>query len=67
MLTVALSLLFGLIAFAALAQIYVSVNAGLACGRRIVAELSAGERVRAGQFRARPLRPAHPAWRLARA
>ena len=62
MLTVALSLLFGLIAFAALAQIYLSVIAGLARGRRIMAELAAGERVRA-----RPLRPARQAWRLARA
>lgn len=62
MLTVALSLLFGLIAFAALAQIYVSVNAGLARGRRIMAELSAGESVRA-----RPRRPARSAWQLARA
>jgi hypothetical protein len=61
MLTVALSLLFGLIAFAALAQIYVSVNAGLARCRRIMAELAAGERVRA-----RPLQPARPAWQLAR-
>ena len=60
MLTVALSLLFGLIAFASLAQIYVSVNAGLVRSRRIMAELSA-ERVRA-----RPLQPAPPAWRLAR-
>jgi hypothetical protein len=60
MLTVALSLLFGLIAFAALAQIYVSVSAGIGRGRRIMAELSAGERVRA-----RPLRPARPAGRIA--
>lgn len=62
MLTVALSLLFGLIAFAALAQIYVSVRAGMRRRRQILAELSAGERLRA-----RPLRPARPEWRLARA
>ena len=62
MLTVALSLLFGLMAFAALAQICVSVSAGMQRRRQIMTELSAGERVRA-----RPLRPARPAWRLARA
>ena len=60
MLTVALSLLFGLIAFAALAQICVSVGAGIARGRQILAELSAGERVRA-----RPNRHARPERRLA--
>jgi hypothetical protein len=62
MLTVTLSLLFGLTAFGALAQICVSVGAGMRRGRQIMAELSAGERVRA-----RPLRSARPAWRLARA
>jgi hypothetical protein len=62
MLTVALSLLFGLVAFAALAQVYISVGAGIARGRQIMAELSAGKRLRE-----RPLRPARPAWRLARA
>jgi hypothetical protein len=60
MLTVALSLLFGLIAVAVLAQIYVSVSTGLRRGRQILAELSAGEDVRA-----RPLRPAHPLGRPA--
>ena len=62
MLTVTLSLLFGLAAIAALAQIYVAVNAGMRRGRHIMAELSAIDCVRA-----RPLRPARPAWQLARA
>ena len=62
MLTVALSLLFGLAAFAALAQIYLSVNAGMRRGRQILAELSAADRLRT-----RKLPPARPAWRLARA
>jgi len=62
MLTVALSLLFGLVAFAALVQVSVSVGAGMVRGRQIMAELSAGERLRG-----RTLPPAHPAWRLARA
>ena len=60
MLTVALSLLFGLVAFAALVQIYASVSAGMVRGRLILAELSAGER-----YRVRPLRPAGPARRPA--
>jgi hypothetical protein len=60
MLTVALSLLFGLVAFTALAQICVSVSAGVRRWRLILAELSAGERVRA-----RTLRPARPASRPA--
>lgn len=67
MLTVALSLLFGLAALAAAAQIYVSVDAGIARWRQILIELSAGEGVGPGRIKARPLRPAHPAWRLARA
>ena len=62
MLTVALSLLFGLAAVAALAQIYVAVNAGMRRGRQILAELAADEGVRA-----RPLRSARPAWQPARA
>jgi hypothetical protein len=45
MLTVALSLLFGFVAAAALAQIFLSVSAGLARGRLILAELSREERV----------------------
>ena len=60
MLAVTLSLLFGLAAVAALAQIYVAVNAGLRRGRQIMAELSAVDRVRA-----QPLRPARAASRLA--
>jgi hypothetical protein len=67
MLTVALSLLFGLVAFAALAQIYLSVSAGMRRGRQILAELAADEGVRPGQLGARPLRSVRPAWRLARA
>ena len=39
MLTIALSLLFGVVAFAALAQIYGSVSAGMKHGRAILAEL----------------------------
>ena len=53
MLTIALSLLFGLVAFAALAQIWISVSAGLARGRLIVAELSRQDRA----ARAKPTRP----------
>ena len=60
MLTVALSLLFGLIGFAALAQIYISVDAGMRHGRQVLAELSAGKHVRARQ-----LRPARPTGRPA--
>ena len=41
MLAVAISLLFGLVAFAALAQIHASVSRGLRRGRLILAELSA--------------------------
>jgi hypothetical protein len=52
MLTVALSLLFGLVAFAALVQIWVSVGAGIRRRHVILAELSASER-----FTARRLRP----------
>ena len=60
MLTVALSLLFGLVAFAALVQIYFSVGAGLKRGRLIVAELSSAP-VRAKSVRRR----ARPEWRPA--
>ena len=60
MLTIALSLLFGLIAFAALAQVFVSVGAGLKHRRAIVAELSLHERAAA---RAKSPRPrARPHW-----
>ena len=58
MLTVALSLLFGLIAFAALAQIWFSVGAGVKRGRLIVAELSRQQTVRAKSVRRR----ARPEW-----
>jgi hypothetical protein len=44
MLTIVLSLLFGVIAFAALAQICVSVGTGVKHGRAILAELSRQER-----------------------
>jgi len=60
MLTVALSLLFGLMGFAALAQIYISVGAGMKHRRQVLAELAAGKR-----FRARQLRPARPMGRPA--
>ena len=53
MLTIVLSLLFGLIAFAALAQIWMSLGAGLKRGRLIIAELSRDERA----ARAKPARP----------
>ena len=58
MLTIALSLLFGLVAFAALAQIYASVSAGLKRGRAILVELSPQERaiVRAKSARRRARR-----------
>ena len=60
MLAIALSLLFGLIAFAALAQVFVSVGAGLRHGRAVLTELSRQERVTA---RAKSLRPrARPHW-----
>ena len=60
MLTVALSLLFGLVAFAAFVQICVSVSAGMKHGRAILAELATQKPVRA-----RLLRPDGPAWRPA--
>ena len=53
MLTIALSLLFGLIAFAALAQIWFSVGAGVKRGRLILAELSRQQPVRAKSVRPR--------------
>jgi hypothetical protein len=63
MLTIALSLLFGLVAFAALAQIYFSVSAGMKRGRLILAELSRQEHaaVRARSIRRR----ARPSWQRA--
>ena len=57
MLTIALSLLFGLVAFAALAQICFSIRTGLTRGRAIIAELE-GARVRAKSAR----RHARPQW-----
>ena len=60
MLTVTLSLLFGLIAFAALAQIWFSVGAGVKRGRVILAELSRQKPVRAKSARRRGL-PQSPA------
>jgi hypothetical protein len=54
MLAVAISLLFGLVAFAALAQIRVSVSRGLRHGRLILAELSSA--TTSGEFR--PMRRA---------
>ena len=56
MLTVALSLLFGLIAFAALAQIWFSVGTGVKRGRLILAELSRQQPVRAKSARRRARR-----------
>ena len=44
MLTIAISLLFGLVAFAALAQIRSAVRMGFKRGRLIQAELSSGNR-----------------------
>ena len=57
MLTIAISLLLGLIAFAAVAQISVSVNAGMKRARLILAELSGQERapIRATPARLRDL------------
>jgi len=62
MLTIALSLLFGLIAFAALAQVGTSVSTGMTRGRLILAELSRQERAaaRAKSARRRAL-PSSPA------
>ena len=60
MLTIALSLLFGLVAFAALAQIYASVSAGMKSGRAILAELSRQERAAVRAIAARPR--ARPEW-----
>jgi hypothetical protein len=62
MLTIALSLLFGLVALAALAQIWVSVDTGLKRGRLILAELSRQERaVRAESARPRARPASRPA------
>ena len=61
MLTVALSLLFGLVAFAALVQIGISVSAGIGRTRAILAELSAGECVRARRPRPAARRALAPA------
>ena len=44
MLAVALSFVFGLIAFAALAQVWLSIRCGLRRGRGIMAELAAADR-----------------------
>jgi hypothetical protein len=51
MLTIALSLLFGLVAFAALAQIWFSVSTGVNRARLILAELSRQQPVRAKSVR----------------
>jgi hypothetical protein len=59
MLTIALSVLFGLVAFAALAQIYDAVGTGLKRGRLILAELSRQERAAVKVKATRPaLQPA---------
>ena len=60
MLTVSLSLLFGLIAFATLAQIWFSVGTGVKRGRLILAELSRQQSVRAQSARRHGL-PQSPA------
>lgn len=44
MLAIAISVLFGLIAFAALAQIHASVSQGFRHGQRLVGELARDER-----------------------
>lgn len=54
MLTVAISLLFGFVAFAALLQIHASVSHGVRRGRSILAELSACERAVTDSRPARP-------------
>ena len=59
MLAIVLSLLFGLAAFAALAEIHASVIKGARRGRLILAEMACGERA-AGRSRA-ALSPAPPA------
>ena len=55
MLTIALSVLFGLVAFAALAQIWISIGAGVKRGRLIAAELSREERAAARAKATRPV------------
>ena len=62
MLAVVLSLLFGLVAFAALAQIGLAVGAGFRRGRLLLAELAAEERA----VKAKSARPhGRPAWQPA--
>jgi hypothetical protein len=60
MLTVALSILFGFVAFAALAQIHLAIGQGLRRGRLILAELSHAERAAVRAKSAR--RPGRRQW-----
>ena len=60
MLAVALSVLFGFVAFAAIAQIHASVGQGVRRGRLILAELARTDR--AVKARSAP-RPGRPEWR----
>jgi hypothetical protein len=59
MLAIAISLLFGLVAFAALAVIHASLVQGVRGARRILAELSPGE-ARAATRRVTAPRPTAP-------
>ena len=65
MIAVTLSLLFGVIAFAAIAQVLASIRQGAARGRQIVAELARLDHAEAR--RVVPVRPvrrrASPEWR----
>jgi len=65
MLAVALSVLFGLIAFAALALVHGSIRVGIRRGRRIMAELSVCERQERTPVKAKSARHLYqPAWQL---
>ena len=64
MLAIVISLFFGFVAFAALAQIYHAIRHGLHRGRRILAELSFHDRQEPSTVRATSARVA---WRQAAA
>ena len=67
MLAVALSLLFGVIAFAAIAQVHSSIRQGVARGRFIVAELARIDAASQTVVRFEARRPAVKSWRPLRA
>ena len=57
MLAIAVSTLFGLVAFAALVQIHVAVNRGLERRRKILAELRSYQRRLEPRLKPKSLRP----------